>query len=121
MGAATPRVARFRREGVSGQVAAVGLPNTPIRWEKGPQRTARIGIFVVAPLRDAALYLQVVGAFARSLSAPDTALALLAAKQADEVMAVATLDAVEWPSHLMVRHPMTPPPLTLTPTPTPAH
>lgn len=105
----------FRTEAVRGLVTAVGISATPIRWEKDPQRTARIVIFVVAPLRDAALYLQVVGAFARSLSDPDTALALLAAKHADQVMAVATLDAVELPSQLMVRDVMTPQAYTVTP------
>ena len=64
----------FRSEAVRGLVTAVGISPTPIHWEKDPHRTARVVIFIVAPMRDAALYLQVVGAFARTLSHPDTVL-----------------------------------------------
>lgn len=98
----------FRTEAVRGLVTAVGVSPTPIRWEKDPHRSARIVIFIVAPLRDAALYLQVVGAFARTLSDPDTVLALLAAKTAEQVVRLAALDAVELPSQLTVRDIMTP-------------
>jgi len=98
----------FRTEAVRGLVAAVGISPAPIRWEKDPNRSARIVIFIVAPLRDAALYLQVVGAFARALSDPDTVLALLAAKTAEQVVRLAALDAVELPSQLTVRDIMTP-------------
>jgi CBS domain-containing protein len=93
----------------------VGISPTPIRWEKDPHRTARIVIFIVAPLRDAALYLQTVGAFARTLSDPETALALLAAKRAEQVLALAALDAVELPSQLTVRDVMTPHAFTVGP------
>jgi CBS domain-containing protein len=105
----------FRSEAVRGLVAAVGISPTPVRWEKDPRRTARIVIFIVAPAREAALYLQVVGAFARTLSDPDTALRLLAARRPEDVMALAALDAVELPSQLMVRDVMTPHALTASP------
>src|SRR2546422_11775915 len=42
----------FRTEAVRGLVAAVGISPAPIRWEKDPNRSARIVIFIVAPLRD---------------------------------------------------------------------
>ncbi len=103
----------FRTEAVRGLVAALGISPTPIRWEKDPHRSARIVIFTIAPLRDAALYLQVVGAFARTLADPDTVLALLAAKHPDDVMALAALDRVELPSQLMVRDVMTPHAITV--------
>ena len=105
----------FRTEAVRGLAAAVGISPTPIRWEKDPHRAARIVIFVVAPLRDAALYLQVVGAFARTLSDPETVLALLAAKTAEQVVELAALDAVELPSQLLVRDIMTPQAVTVGP------
>ncbi len=105
----------FRTESVRSLATAVGISPTPIRWERDPNRTARIVIFIVAPLRDAALYLQVVGAFARTLSAPETALALLAAKTPAQVMALAALAAVELPSQLMVRDVMTPHAFTVGP------
>ena len=98
----------FRTEAVRDLATAVGISPTPIHWEKDPNRTARIVIFIVAPVREAALYLQVVGAFARTLSDPATALALLAAKSPERVLALAALDAVELPSQLLVRDVMTP-------------
>jgi len=105
----------FRTEAVRELATAVGISPTPIHWEKDPNRTARIVIFIVAPGREAALYLQVVGAFARTLSDPATALALLAAKSPERVLALAALDAVELPSQLLVRDVMTPQAFTARP------
>jgi CBS domain-containing protein len=105
----------FRSEAVRNLVVAVGVSPTPIRWERDPHRTARVVIFIVAPLRDAALYLQVVGAFARTLADPDTVLALLAARQPEQVVALAALEAVELPSQLTVRDVMTPHAITVAP------
>ncbi len=105
----------FRTEAVRGLATAIGISPTPIRWEKDPNRSARIVIFIVAPLRDAALYLQVVGAFARTLAAPETVLALLAARSPEQVTALAALDAVELPNQLTVRDVMTPHAVTARP------
>jgi len=105
----------FRTEAVRGLVTAVGISATPIRWEKDPHRTARVVIFILAPIRDAALYLQVVGAFARTLANPDTVLALLAARTPEHVVALAALDAVELPSQLTVRDVMTAQAITVGP------
>jgi len=96
-------------------VTAVGISATPIRWEKDPHRTARVVIFILAPIRDAALYLQVVGAFARTLAHPDTVLGLLAARTPDQVVALAALDKVELPSQLTVRDVMTAQAITVGP------
>jgi CBS domain-containing protein len=103
----------FRSEAVRGLVVAVGISPTPIRWERDPHRTARVVIFIVAPLRDAALYLQVVGAFARTLGDPETVLALLAARKPEQVVALGALEAVELPSQLTVRDVMTPHAITV--------
>lgn len=105
----------FRSEAVRSLVVAVGISPTPIHWERDPHRTARVVIFIVAPLRDAALYLQVVGAFARALSDPETVLALLAARKPEQVVALAALEAVELPSQLTVRDVMTPHAITVGP------
>lgn len=105
----------FRTEAVRGLVTAVGISPTPIHWEKDPHRTARLVIFIVAPLRDAALYLQVVGAFARTLANPETVLGLLAARTPEQVIALAALHAVELPSQLTVRDVMTPQAITVGP------
>ena len=104
----------FRTEAVRGLVTAVGISATPIRWEKDPHRTARVVIFILAPLRDAALYLQVVGAFARTLAHPDMVLGLLAARTPEQVVALAALDAV-LPSQLTVRDVMTAQAITVGP------
>jgi len=105
----------FRTEAVRTLATAVGISPTPIHWEKDPNRTARIVIFIVAPLREAALYLQVVGALARTLSDSDTAEALLRASSPAQVMALAALEAVELPTQLMVRDVMTPQAFTVGP------
>jgi len=104
----------FRTEAVRGLVTAVGISATPIRWEKDPHRTARVVIFILAPLRDAALYLQVVGAFARTLAHPDMVLGLLAARTPEQVVALAALDA-DLPSQLTVRDVMTAQAITVGP------
>jgi len=98
----------FRTEAVRKLVTAVGISTTPIRWEKDPHRAARIVILIVAPPRETPTYLQVVGAFARILSDPETVLALLAAKTPEQVAQIGALDAVELPSHLTVKDLMTP-------------
>jgi CBS domain-containing protein len=59
--------------------------------------------------------LQVVGAFARTLANPDTVLALLAARTAEQVLALAALEAVELPSQVTVRDIMTPHAVTVAP------
>jgi len=97
----------FRTEAVRGLIAAVGVAPTPIRWEKDPHRTARIVVLIVAPPKETPTYLQVVGAFARTLSSPDNVLALLAAKSAEQVVQLPALAAIELPSHLTVRDVMT--------------
>ena len=98
----------FRTEAVRKLVTAVGISSTPIRWEKDPHRSARIVILIVAPPRETPTYLQVVGAFARILSDPETVLALLAAKTPEQVAQIGALEAVDLPSHLTVRDLMTP-------------
>lgn len=97
----------FRTDAAKKLVAALGIAPAPIRWEKDPNRAARIVILIVAPPKEAPTYLQVVGAFARTLSDPDTVQALLAAKSPAEVSAVAALEAVELTGHLTVRDLMT--------------
>ena len=98
----------FRTEAVRKLVTAIGISTTPIRWEKDPHRAARIVILIVAPPRETATYLQVVGGFARILSDPDTVLALLAAKTPEQIAHIGAFDAVDLPSHLTVRDLMTP-------------
>jgi CBS domain-containing protein len=97
----------FRTEAVRQLVTAVGVSPTPIRWEKDPHRTARVVILVVAPPRETPTYLQALGVIARALSAPETVLALLAAKNAEQVVALDALASVELPGQVVVRDVMT--------------
>jgi CBS domain-containing protein/mannitol/fructose-specific phosphotransferase system IIA component (Ntr-type) len=105
----------FRTEAVRQLITAVGVAPTPIRSDKDPHRTARIVILIVAPPRETPTYLQVVGAFARTLSDPAAVLQLLAAKTPDQVVSVAALEGVELPGRLTVRDVMTPQAVTVHP------
>ena len=97
----------FRTEAVRQLVMAVGVSPTPIRWEKDPHRTARVVILVVAPPRETPTYLQALGTLARVLSAPETVLALLAAKTPEQVADLDALGGAELPGELTVRDVMT--------------
>ena len=97
----------FRTEAVQSLLTAVGVSPAPIAWEKKPDRTARVVIFIVAPPRETPTYLQVVGAFARALADPDTLAALHAAANPREVVELAAFGEIDLPSHLLVRDVMT--------------
>ncbi len=101
-------LAHFRTESVRKLVVAVGISQTPIRWEKDLHRSARIVILIVAPPRETPTYLQVVGAFAHVLADAENVLALLAAHTPEQVVGVGALQAFELPTHLTVRDVMTP-------------
>lgn len=105
----------FRTDATGTLIAALGIAPQPIAWEKDPHRTARVVILVVAPPKEAASYLQLVGALARALSDPDTVEGLLGARTAADVVAVAGLDAVELTGDLTVRDVMTGHVLTIDP------
>ena len=98
----------FRTEAARKLATAVGVSTTPVRWDKDPNRSARIVILIIAPPRETPTYLQVVGAFARLLSDPGTVLSMLAAKTPEQLVQVGALQNVELPSHLAVRDLMTP-------------
>ena len=97
----------FRTEAVRTLLTAVGIAPVPIHWEKDPNRAARVVIFIVAPPRETPTYLQVVGAFARALSDPDTLAALHDARTPDQVIGLPALADIDLPSHLLVRDVMT--------------
>jgi CBS domain-containing protein len=103
----------LRTEAVTRLCAAMGVSPRAIAWEKDPQRAARIVILVLAPPREAARHLQVVAAFARVLSDPDTVRAILAAETADAVLNAGALASVELPGQLTVRDVMTVPVVTV--------
>ena len=96
----------FRTDAAGTLVAAIGVAPRPIAWEKDPNRSARVVILVVAPPKEAASYLQLVGALARALSDAETVAGLLAARTPGEVVAVAGID-MELTGDLTVRDVMT--------------
>lgn len=98
----------FRTEAVREIAVALGIAPRPVHWEKAPHRTARIVILIVAPPREAARYLQVVGALARALADAQTVLAMLAAKSAEQVVAIPALRETDLPGQVTVRDVMTP-------------
>ncbi len=105
----------FRTEAVRTLVTAVGVARSPIPWERDPHRAARVVILIVAPPRETAHYLQVMGAFARVLAEPDTMRALLEAQTPEDVVRLPAFTALELPSHRAVRDVMVRTVVTVTP------
>ena len=101
----------FRTDAVPALVVALGIAPAPIAGgaRDGGRDAAREAadprmiLLVVAPPREQAAYLQTVGAFARALSRPELAGALVAARSAGEVLALPGLHEVELEGQLLVR------------------
>jgi CBS domain-containing protein/mannitol/fructose-specific phosphotransferase system IIA component (Ntr-type) len=101
----------FRTDAVPTLVVALGIAPAPIAGgaRDGGRDAAREAadprmiLLVVAPPREHAAYLQTVAAFARALSRPELAAALVAARSADEVLALPGLREVELEGQLLVR------------------
>jgi CBS domain-containing protein len=104
----------FRTEAVHDILVALGIAPRPVHWEKAPQRSARIVILIVAPPRATTRYLQVVGGLARALSDAETVLSVLAAKTAEQVLAIPALQDTPLPGQITVRDVMTPQVYTVT-------
>jgi CBS domain-containing protein len=107
----------YRTDAVGDLTVAIGVSPSPIAREAGEAEVqqARIVLLILAPPRLAARYLQVLGAFARLLSRPETVDALLAAPSAEALAALPVLAAVEVPAQLTVREIMTERPRTTRP------
>jgi len=99
----------YRTDAVPDLAVAIGTSPEPICRElgDGDRQCARILLLVVAPPRLATRYLQVVGAFARFLSSADRVDALLAARSAEQLVALPELAAYEIPEELTVGDLMT--------------
>ena len=94
----------FRTRLVSAIVAAVGVAPAPLA---GLGAETRIVLLVMAPPREAAMYLQTVAAFARTLALPGTAEEFLAAPNAAALLALPVLTDVKLEGRLLVRDLMT--------------
>jgi len=107
----------YRTDAASQLVVALGTAENPICRElsDGDRQCARIMLLIVAPPREAARYLQVVGAFARFLSSADRVDAVLAQDTPQSLVQLDELREYELPAQLTVREMMTERPHTTRP------
>ncbi len=109
----------YRSDAVNDLVVAVGIAPTPIERELGESdetQGARIILLVAAPPKQAARYLQAVGAFARLLSKTEVVEAILAQPTPDALATLPILRDIEIRDQLAVRDLMTRSPRTVSPT-----
>jgi CBS domain-containing protein/mannitol/fructose-specific phosphotransferase system IIA component (Ntr-type) len=107
----------LRTDAVREMAVALGVAPRDIVRELGADEVqhARIALMIVAPPRMAARYLQVLGAFARLLSRPQTVEQIVAASDAGTLAALPVFGEVELPRQLAVGDIMTQRPRTATP------
>ena len=107
----------YRTDAVGQLVVALGVAPAPI-CDTGPDgepHCARIVLCIAAPPRHAARYLQVVGGFARLLRKTEVHEAVLAAADADALVALPAFADYQLPEQLMVRDVMSDHPRTIGP------
>ena len=107
----------FRTDAARDLVVAVGTSAQPISRDlgDGEQQCARIVLFVVAPPRLAAPYLQMLGAFSRLFSQPALVEAMLAERTPEGLARVLANAEYEAPERLSVRDIMTAEPRVVSP------
>lgn len=106
----------YRTDAASGLTVALGIATKPLTvpdatLEKGP----RIVAMILAPPREATLYLQTISALARIFRQDSAVEALLAARTPEEVLAVPELAALTLQPRLAVRDVMNTAPETVAP------
>lgn len=106
-----------RTDAVRELAVAIGVAPRDIARELGAEEVqhARIALMLVAPPRMAARYLQVLGAFAKLLSRPQTVEQILAAPDAEALVALPVFSEIELPRQLAVGDIMNQRPRTATP------
>ena len=99
----------FRTDAARDLVVALGTAEQPISRDlgDGDQQCARIVLFIVAPPRLAAPYLQVLSAFSRLFSQPALVEAILAERTAEGLATLLANAEYEAPERLSVRDIMT--------------
>jgi len=105
----------LRSADVSVLQAALGVAPTPLPRTEGGQQTGRIVVLLVAPPRESSLRLRAAGAFGIVLTRDEMVRALLAARDADDVITSALWAGIELPGYLTVRDVMAPQHLALRP------
>ena len=106
----------FRTDAARELVIAVGTAAQPVSRElgDGDKQSARIVLFIVAPPRLAAPYLQVLSAFSRLFSQPALVEAMLAQRTPDALATLLANAEYEAPERLSVRDIMTEQPRVVT-------
>ncbi|HJU65827.1 MAG TPA: CBS domain-containing protein, partial [Gemmatimonadaceae bacterium] len=107
----------YRTDSVADLAVAVGVSPEPISRQigDGEAQQARIVLVILAPPRQAARYLQVVGAFARLMSKPGVVDAIHEAATPRDLAALPSFASVALPEQLTVRDIMTEWPRTAAP------
>jgi CBS domain-containing protein/mannitol/fructose-specific phosphotransferase system IIA component (Ntr-type) len=107
----------YRTDAVSRLAVAMGTASDPIERAlgEGDAQRARIVLLVAAPPRQAARYLQVVGAFARVLAKPDAVDQIAGARDAQALSTLPLLSDYRIPEQLAVRDVMTDRPRSISP------
>ena len=108
----------YRTDAVDELAVAVGVAPQAISRDVGEaeQQRARIVLLIIAPPRQAALYLQILGAFARLLSNQETVDRILAASSPEELARLSDWRDAELAPQITVRELMTERPRTTRPT-----
>ena len=108
----------YRSDAVRELVVALGVTRFPVERELGESdetQSASIVLLIAAPPRQAALYLQVVGAFARVLSKPAVVAEVLAQPSGEALAALPVFAQVALRDQLTVRDLMTERPRSVSP------
>lgn len=105
----------YRTDAVGQLLVAVGVSRSAIcaRVGEDEEHCARIVLFIAAPPRHAARYLQVVGGFARLLRRTDVLAAMLAARDAESLVELPAFAEYRLPEQLTVRDVMSDNPRTI--------
>jgi CBS domain-containing protein/mannitol/fructose-specific phosphotransferase system IIA component (Ntr-type) len=108
----------YRTDAVDYLAVAIGVAPEAITRDVGDseRQKARIVLLIIAPPRQAALYLQTLGAFARLLSRQETIDRILAAGSPEELASLADWGQAELAPQITVRELMTELPRTTRPT-----
>ena len=105
-----------RTSAVQGMVIALGIASAPLdASEFGVAATPTILALVIAPVDQAALYLQTVAVLARFFREEDVVARLLAARAPEDVLAIPELRGLSMKPRLAVRDVMTPEAKTILP------
>jgi CBS domain-containing protein len=108
----------YRSDAVKELAVAIGTAPEPITRELGESdetQSARIVLLIAAPPKQAALYLQVVGAFARVLSKPEIVAQVVAQPTAEALAALPVFAQVALRDQLVVKDLMTERPRSVAP------